>query len=182
MSVVSRPRLWILLVGAVLTAGPVPAQSLGEVAAREREKRAKQDKPPRTYTNEDLKKVGRPGEAGSSSSPATQPAGESPAEASESSSDEARWRQRADDARKVVASAEESARAIQDRIDALRLDRDPTRVMDPFRLQAIEAEIAKALEALEAAKAEVARAKQALEALQDEARRAGVPPGWLRER
>jgi hypothetical protein len=37
------------------------------------------------------------------------------------------------------------------------------------------------MQELEAAKAAVAKARQDLDDLEEEARKAGVPPGWLRE-
>jgi predicted nucleic acid-binding Zn-ribbon protein len=51
--------------------------------------------------------------------------------------------------------------------------------MDPFRLQTIEAEIAKATAELDEARKELRSAREAQEALREEARRKGVPPGWL---
>jgi hypothetical protein len=168
-----------LALAVALTAGPVLGQSLGEAAAREREKRAKQAKPPRTYTNDDLKKVS--GSKDGSPSPASSTAPPPEADADPEGPSEAEWRQRAAKAREAVAEAEASVQRIQDRIDVLRLDRDPSRLGDPFRLQSIEADVAKAQRELEAAKADVGRAKQAVADLEDEARRAGVPPGWLRD-
>jgi len=53
--------------------------------------------------------------------------------------------------------------------------------MEPFRLQRIEADIAKAMGELEAMNKELAAAREEQEKLFQEAQRKGVPLGWLRE-
>ena len=53
--------------------------------------------------------------------------------------------------------------------------------MEPFRLQRIEADIAKALDELEAANKELSGARAEQEKLLQDARQRGVPLGWLRE-
>ena len=92
-----------------------------------------------------------------------------------------RWRRDAKARRDAIKRAEAKVAAAQARVDSLLVDLNPTNVMDPNRLQTLEADRAKAAADLEAAKDELAKARQALEDLEEEARKSGVPPGWLRE-
>jgi hypothetical protein len=184
----------LLLVPALAT-----AQSLGEAAAREKAKRdSKRGKsaPAPSYTDEDLKDPSKPekksGEGTASSG--GQPEGgttygqtthEAAAEAanaapSVSAGDEPVWRQRARDQREAVRSAEKAIEDAQSRLNALMLDRDPTNVGDPNRLQTLEVKRNEARSALEGARLNLAAAQKGLQDLEDEARRNSVPPGWLR--
>jgi hypothetical protein len=191
------PRAWsiavLLLVPALAT-----AQSLGEAAAREKAKRdSKRGKsaPAPSYTDEDLKDPSKPEKkSGEGTSSGGQPEGgttygqmtpEAAAEAgiaatSVSAGDESVWRQRARDQREAVRSAEKAIEDAQSRLNALMLDRDPTSLGDPNRLQTIEARKNEARSALEAARLHLAEAQKGLQDLEDEARRNSVPPGWLR--
>jgi hypothetical protein len=191
------PRAWsiavLLLVPALAT-----AQSLGEAAAREKAKRdSKRGKsaPAPSYTDEDLKDPSKPEKkSGEGTSSGGQPEGgttygqmtpEAAAEAgiaatSVSAGDEPVWRQRARDQREAVRSAEKAIEDAQSRLNALMLDRDPTSLGDPNRLQTIEARKNEARSALEAARLHLAEAQKGLQDLEDEARRNSVPPGWLR--
>jgi hypothetical protein len=96
--------------------------------------------------------------------------------------EEASWRGRADAARSRLAEATAIVAGIEAKIVALREDRGVDDPMNPNRLQAREAEIASETEKLAAAQEVVTAARQALADLEEEARKAGVPPGWLRER
>ena len=180
----------LLLVPALAT-----AQSLGEAAAREKAKRdSKRGKsaPAPTYTDEDLKDPSKPEKkSGEGTSSGGQPrsrsstarrAPEATAEAapSVSAGDESVWRQRARGQREAVRSAEKAIEDAQSRLNALMLDRDPTSLGDPNRLQTIEARKNEARSALEAARLNLAEAQKGLQDLEDEARRNSVPPGWLR--
>jgi hypothetical protein len=93
--------------------------------------------------------------------------------------DEAGWRFQAQARRTAVQNAERRVADIEARLGALMADRSPIDVMDPNRLQTIEAEKAKARQDLEAAKAELERAKSAWSEFEETARRKGVPPRWL---
>ena len=173
-----------LLVTAV--ASPLAAQSLGEVAARTSKER--KGAPAKVYTNDDLDAarsapegqgtVSTPGTPAASATPA--PSANAPAPAPTMDPAE-RWRRDAKARRDAIARSEAKVAAIQAKIDALMLDRDPVNVTDPNRLQTLEAVKAKAIEDLETAKAELSEAREALEALEEDARKNGVPPGWLRE-
>lgn len=175
--------------------GPLLAQSLGEVAEKEKERREREKKPAKSFTDEDLRK-GKPTpkdkdkDAGSKQEP-EQPAAVAPSPEGEDSDDAARaraadeayWRRAAQEHRDRIRRAEEKVQALQARIDALMVDRNPpgADALDPNRLQTIEAQKAQAREELDKAKAELAAARAALEDLEEQARRKSVPPGWLRE-
>jgi len=167
-------RLVPLTLLAAIAAGPVAAQSLGEVAARTNKER--KGTGAKVYTNDDLRDARsageRPASAAAPAAPSPPPATMDPAQ---------RWRRDAKARRDAIARAEADVAAVQARLDALLVDRDPTNVLDPNRLQTLEAERAKAMQELEAAKEGLAKARQDLEDLEEEARKAGVPPGWLRE-
>ena len=168
-----------LLVAAL--ASPLLAQSLGEVAARTNKER--KGAPAKVYTNDDLDaERSAPEGQGTVSTPGTAAAasGSAPAPAPTMEPSE-RWRRDGKQRRDAVTRAEAKVAAIQAKIDALMLDRDPVNVMDPNRLQTLEAVKAKTLQDLETAKAELSQAQQALEALEEDARKNGIPPGWLRE-
>jgi hypothetical protein len=167
-------RLWplVLLLASFVT--PAAAQSLGEVAARTNKER--KGTGGKVYTNDDLAEgrsaAERPAAASTGAAATPPPATMDPA---------VRWRRDAKARRDAITRAETKAAAAQAKLDALLSDRNPTNVMDPNRLQTLEAERAKAMAELEAAKDEITQAKQALEDFEEEARKAGVPPGWLRE-
>jgi hypothetical protein len=139
----------------------------------------------KAYTDDDLKKYAdeRAARGESASSSDDTPLVEERPEPPDAESGESRqvWADRARAQRERIAAAQATLAEIEERIAALRNDREPTRVMEPFRLQAIEGEIRKATEELEAAKKELAEARAALEAVEQDARRRGVPAGWLRE-
>ena len=163
-----------LLVTAV--ASPLAAQSLGEVAARTNKDR--KGAPAKVFTNDDLDaarsapesqgKVSTPG-APAPSGPATAPA-RAPAPTMDPAE---RWRRDAKQRRDAIARGEAKVAAIQAKIDALMLDRDPVNVMDPNRLQTLEAVKAQALQDLETATAELSQARQAMDDLEEEARETG---------
>src|SRR5438552_9566446 len=162
---------FVLLFASVATTAA--AQSLGEVA--ERTKKERKGKEAKVYTNDDLgaeHSTAPPPAAGSAA------AAPSPAPTMDPGQ---RWRRDAKARRDAIKRAEGKVAAAQARVDALLVDLNPTNVMDPNRLQTLEADRAKAAADLEAAKDELAKARQALEDLEEEARKSGVPPGWLRE-
>jgi hypothetical protein len=197
----SRPHLLGGLLSAALLAGLSPAPAaraedgppVAAKDAKEGDKKKKKEKKPaspaprRVYTDEDLKDY-REGRAGQNAQPqsATAPGNETsdaPAETAAPAEEEHGgrqvWADRAMSARERVGNAETRVEQLEARIAALRTDRGAERAMDPFRLQTIEAEIAKATAELDEARKELRSAREAQEALREEARRKGVPPGWL---
>jgi len=173
-------RLVRLTLLTTALASPLLAQSLGEVAARTNKDR--KGAPAKVYTNDDLDAArSAPESQGTVSTPATSaPSGAAPAPAPTMDPAQ-RWRRDGKQRRDAVTRSEAKVAAIQARVDALLLDRDPVNVMDPNRLQTLEAVKARALQDLETAKAELSQARQALEDLEEDARKNGIPPGWLRE-
>lgn len=186
----------VALFGAPLAS----AQNLGEAAAREQKKREERKKKGatapdgRVYTEEDLRPGSLSAEPKPSPSakatptpaatptPTPAPAADLAAEEAERSAEKASWQARADQVRQDIASADAEVKRLEARVEGLRNDRGASNAMDPFRLQTIQAELASATSDLEAARNKAAAARQRQDALEDEARRAGVPPGWLRER
>jgi hypothetical protein len=163
----------LIFFASVAVTATAAAQSLGEVA--ERTKKERKGQGGKVYTNDDL------GEDHAASQPA---AAASTAEAPKPAltmEPAQRWRRDAKLARDAITRAETKVATLQARLDALLLDRNPTNVGDPNRLQSLEAERAKVRADLETAKDELAKARQAKDDLEEEARKSGVPPGWLRE-
>ena len=173
-------RLVRLTLLTTALASPLLAQSLGEVAARTNKDR--KGAPAKVYTNDDLDAArSEPESQGTVSTPATSaPSGAAPTPAPTMDPGQ-RWRRDGKQRRDAVTRSEAKVAAIQARVDALLLDRDPVNVMDPNRLQTLEAVKARALQDLETAKAELSQARQALEDLEEDARKSGIPAGWLRE-
>ena len=189
-----------LLVAALTLTGLAPlaaAQSLGEAAAREQERRAREAAKASpavpAFTESDLEKAriaregppkpspspGAKGAASPKPSPSATPRPEPTI--APTPSQESYWRNRAQQKRKAIATAEAQIAALQQQLAALRNDLSPTGTGDPFRLQTQQAEMAKVSAALVEAEKELERAKQDLVDFEDEARRAGALPGWLRE-
>jgi len=165
-AVAGRRRLGLAML-AVVGAGVVGAQSLGEIAQRERDKRKDKGAAAKTYTEQDLA-TGRSVESTRkpvAPSPTPSP-GASPTAEYDRLKDkalEARWRERFAAARQHLAEAE--ARAWTTRVETVFVNSIP--VQQQVRV----------FEETE----ELRQAKQAQGILEDELRRAGLPPGWGRE-
>ena len=185
------------------TPSPRP-RSLGEVA-REKKATGASSKTPspspepskdpgHVFTNEDLPAqpsppaIASPGPAGTGRGTVTKLPGSAVPERSYSKSEsgeapaeeEKGWRTRATSLRDAIAAAEKQIPEIEDRISAVRNDRNPTNLMDPNREQHRQAEMTKLQAELESVRAGLERSRQALTDLEEEARRKGIPPGWLR--
>jgi hypothetical protein len=181
----SRLRLIPAAVAAVLLASTplsLHAQSLGDLAKKEQERRKTVAAPGKVFTNKDLPTPPEP--AASSGAGALPPAttGDAKAEAPKAEpkdeKDEAWWRGRVVQAHEAQRRAEAFAEALQSRINALSADfvnRD-----DPFQRAKVAEDRQKAIAELSRVTAEIDQAKKELAAIDEEARQAGVPPGWLR--
>jgi hypothetical protein len=189
-----------VLAGALFIAVPVYAQSLGELAKREAERKKAAPTATKTYTNGDLKAVPAPSgtatgdpmpakdgkdakdpDAKDSKDPkdatpdservdATKPA--------EPAKDEAYWRGRMTAAREDVRRNEAFKEAMQSRINALTADftaRD-----DPYQRAKIADDRQKALAELARLTEDIDKGNKLIVDIEEEARRAGVPPGWIR--
>ena len=195
-----------LLAGVLLMlAIPVGAQTLGELAKKEQERRKAAPPAAKTYTNEDLKKIPLPPDAADGSAkpadakgdpakpgdPAAAKSGDAakPADAKgdaatpeaakpEAAKDEAYWRQRVTAAREELRRNQSFRDALQSRINGLSADfasRD-----DPYQRAQIADERQKALAELARVTKEIGDTTKLIGDIEEEARRAGVPPGWLR--
>lgn len=168
-----RPRFLIVILAGSLAA-TAGAQSLGDVA--EKTKKERKGTGGKVYTNDDLG-----AEHAAGPPPAAAPAAAAAASPAPGMDPAVRWRRDAKARRDAISRAEAKIATLQARLNAMILDLNPTNVGDPNRLQTLEADKAKAQGDLEVAKDELAQARQALEDLEESARKAGVPPGWLRE-
>jgi hypothetical protein len=186
-----------LIAVALLTlAVPVCAQSLGELAKKEQERRKTSPPPAKVYTNDDLKKIYVPetkdGKDTKDSKDTKDPkdakdtkdtkdpkdADAKAAKPAEPVMDEAAWRARIDTAREDLRKGEMFRDALQSRINGLTADftaRD-----DPYQRAQIADERQKALAELARVNTDIDKAKKAINDIQEEARRANVPAGWVR--
>jgi hypothetical protein len=178
-----------ILIAAVISAAalagasaPLFAQSLGEVARKEEERRHTVKKPAKVYTNKDLGSVdpGPPVPAPDTSKPL--PGSAADAKVAEKDKtpvkDQAYWGTQVKTLQLQVDRDQLSADAMQGRISSLTADfaaRD-----DPAQRAVINSNRQKAVVELERLNLDIRKGKKALADLLEEARRAGVPPGWLR--
>lgn len=175
--------LLVLLLGGAVAS---EAQSLSDLARREKERRARLKSPPaKVLSDDDLKPADEESgseEAEEAPRPARASGGGAGEAGGEVSREPATWKEQARQARQAIADAEADVKAKQAHAESLRLDMDPTRgALDPSRLQRLEADRQQALADLELAQAALREARQAWEELQEKARRNSIPPGWLRE-
>ena len=182
-----KPSYGLVAAALLALAVPVHAQSLGEIAKREAERRKALPAAVKTYTNEDLKKLSpMPSDTpGKSADPAK---GADPAKPTEikpdaalppeAAKDEKYWRGRLTAVKEDIRRNEAFRDALQVKIDALAADfssRD-----DPAARAKIADDRQKALAELSRLNADIEKATKQITEIEDEARRAGVPPGWLR--
>jgi hypothetical protein len=163
----------LILLGLLLSLGGLAyAQSLGETARREQEKKKPTPgSPAPTYTEDDLKSRKRQHKGSVSELPVTGPTTPpSPGTASPSPSPEPErvrlereWRARFAQARARIAEADE--RAYEERIEVVYVNGIP--VQQKVRVKVDTPELR--------------AAKQALDDLEEELRRSGGLPGWGRE-
>jgi hypothetical protein len=178
-----------VVIGVLLTGSlcPLRAQSLGDVAKKEEERRQAIKRPAKVYTNKDLAEV-PPATApptkttevpASTPAAATEPAkdaGKSDGDAKPK--DQAYWAARRKGLLDALDRDSSFADALQSRVNALQTDfvnRD-----DPAQRAVVQANLTKALADLDRQKKQITTDQKALADLDEEARRAGVPPGWLR--
>lgn len=192
-----KVRRGLLACLLVVLAVPAAAQSLGELAKREQDRRKTTPPAKKVYTDDDLKKITVPG--GTSSQPATpadpakaaDAAAAKDADAKTADSDkdkdkdkgpapltESDWRARMTGAREDVRRGEMFRDALQSRINGLTADftaRD-----DPYQRAQIADDRQKALAELAQVNKDIEKAKKSITDIEEEARRANVPPGWIR--
>lgn len=185
----------VVLAGMIVAlAGPVCAQSLGDLAKKEQERRKATPQAGKVYTNDDLKKITVPAD----SVPAPAPAGSAgdaakgdgkddaaktgdaakPGDKPEATQSEADWRAKMNIAREDLRRSEMFETALQSRINGLTADfssRD-----DPFQRAQIADDRQKALAELAQVGKDIENGKKKIGDIEEEARRANVPPGWIR--
>ena len=174
----------------VLASSAVSAQSLGELARREAERRKAITTPGKVFTNESLRGVPLPSppipppaaqaspETAQAPDESAPPPTEPPALPEDDPTQAAYWQTRMSAARDALSRAEVFADALQSRINALTTDfvnRD-----DPAQRAVIAADRDRALAELDRVREEIAQHQKAIVDLQEQARRAGVPAGWVR--
>jgi hypothetical protein len=182
----------------VLCSGVARAQSLGDVAKKEEERRKAVKSPGKVYTNDDLRRYPvapppqPPAEGGAAGSDPAAPADpvaaakaqegirapeEVPAKGGEKR-DETYWKTRIMSAREQLRRSEAFVEAMQTRVNSLTNDfyaRD-----DPAQRAQIWSQRTGALDEIDRLTKEIAAQKKAIADIEEEARHEGVPPGWLR--
>lgn len=192
-------KVAVIVAGGMLACGAMQAvqaaaQSLGDVAKKEEERRKQVTAAGKVYTNKDLAPAppssmpppapDASGAAAGSGATAKEPAADGKSADKDASKDagdkkdQAYWSGRMKAAQEAVDRDSTLADAMQSRINALATDfvnRD-----DPAQRAVIERDRQKALGELERLRKQITADKKAITDIEEEARRAGVPPGWLR--
>jgi hypothetical protein len=162
----------LLLVVAVLLPALLAAQSLGDAAARERQKRERQAKsaPAKVFTNADLSTGAAPSDQGDEGSAVAEESArpQNPADPLEKERQgrkllEAEWRVRFANAREQLAMAEANSWHEVVRTEFVAGVPVQMRVKEQIETD------------------ELKQARQALADLEEKFRRTGLPPGWARE-
>jgi hypothetical protein len=177
----------VVVVGLAGEVRPVHAQSLGDVARTEEERRKDVKTPAKVITNKDLSAVPGPSPGSVSSAPATDAAKDTAKaqgdkdkakEKDTPQKDQAYWVGRKKGLQDKLAQDQTLTDAMQSRINALTADFAARG--DPVQRSAIERDRQRALSELDRLQKSIVDGKKALADLDEEARKAGVPPGWLR--
>jgi hypothetical protein len=191
------------------SAGPSFGQSLGEAAQKEKARREREKKAGvKVFTDDDLGKTEAPRTEGSTQATTPPPSAESSSEPSSSESgaprrprrpseegsesqnttvgdtDEGGWKSRAASARATLQAAEQQVKTADGEVERLKQDLNPmstTFSTDPYVIQRLQGQLTEAEAKAAAARQALKEAQTAFSAFEDEARRAGVPPGWIRE-
>lgn len=176
-------------VALLLVATAVSAQSLGDVAKQEAERRKNIKTTGKVYTNDNVRtdstsaapaaaQAAQPQTSTATAPPpATSPQAGAPAKADDPKT-EAYWKKRITAAREGLARAQTFAEALQSRINVLSADF--VNHDDPAQRSVIGADRQKATDELARVKGEIAQYQKSITDIQDEARRANVPAGWIR--
>jgi len=168
--------------GAILLGSSAsPAQSLGEAARKEKERRVKAPSggPTKSYSTEDLTSFHVDGPAPEATPPPPDKKSRAPVAGDERprAGQETYWRGRAAQARWAVDQAERRVADLERRAAATMIAPPDGIVVRRERWSQTREGI---LTALAEARAELTKARKAVESLEDEGRRAGALPGWLR--
>jgi hypothetical protein len=171
---------WLVTIalGVGLFSGVSAAQSLAELAKKEKERRSQigSKETTKVISERDLQRAGRsPAPLPASATPAGEAAGgeqasgegEEEAEAPEESKTREYWQNRVDGAKKKIADVEAKLNAPESNWGGgMRTDVNPYGQRNLSQRQELESQLA--------------AAKSELQSIQEEARRAGVPSSWVR--
>lgn len=181
----SSVRVLFGIILAAAFAATASAQSLGELAKKEAERRKAIKSPGKVLTGDSIRFVAAPSPApapppapAAAGAPAGAAATEKPKPEVDRKAQELAWRQRIQAARDSLQRSQTFAEALQSRINGLTADftaRD-----DPAQRAVVANDRQKALAELDRVKNDIAQQTKAIADIQEEARRAAVPPGWLR--
>ena len=185
-----KTRLMILtLVNALwLSSLPCPAQSVADLARKEREKREQQKSRGKVFTNEDLNKYGSQPEA--SATPArevnepedTKPSPSKAEVPGSNEGDERAWSKRFIECKAKLQEAKNQGQILQVKLNELNLNllqanpQGRSEVYDREHLYLPL--IAQTKQQIEKNKSDIAAAEQALEDLREELRKSGKPVSW----
>lgn len=184
--------LCVLVVSSVaVVSRPVLAQSLGDVAKQEEERRKDVKSTAKVYTNKDLgtprASFGDAPDAAKSpaeSAPAPAPAADKGKDAKDgakddtSTKDQKYWSTKMKELQSKLERDRVLADAMQTRINALTADFSAR--SDPAQRAVIENNRNRALSELDGLQKSIKDDQKAITDLEEEARKASVPPGWLR--
>jgi hypothetical protein len=180
----------VVVAGAIAAVSrPVLAQSLGDVAKQEEERRKDVKPSQKVYTNKDLsapRSLADPGDASKPSVEQAQvPAAEKGKDAAKDAAkddsapkDQKYWSSRKKELDAKLERDKVLADGMQSRINALTADFSAR--SDPAQRAVIEGDRKRALAELETLKKGMKDDQKAIADFEEEARKASVPPGWLR--
>jgi hypothetical protein len=180
----------IVFAGLAGAARPVRAQSLGDLARQEEDRRKDVKAPAKLYTNKDLgappptsatsPDAGTPAAGGAQAAPATPGAADKAKDAAKDgpARDQKYWSARKKDLDSKLDRDKVLADAMQSRINGLTTDFAAR--SDPAQRAVIERDRQRAVSELDALQKSIKDDQKALTDFDEEARKAAVPPGWLR--
>ncbi|HVG71812.1 MAG TPA: hypothetical protein VM819_12935 [Vicinamibacterales bacterium] len=180
----SSVRVLFAVMLAAALAATASAQSLGDLAKKEAERRKAIKSSGKVLTGDSIRSVPAPSTPAPSPAPAAPGAAagsaatEKPKPEVDRKAQELAWRQRIQGARDSLQRSQMFAEALQSRINGLTADftaRD-----DPAQRAVVANDRQKALAELDRVKNDIVQQTKAIADIQEEARRAGIPPGWLR--
>ena len=180
----SSVRVLFAVTLAAALAATTSAQSLGDLAKKEAERRKAIKSSGKELPGDSIRSGPAPSTPAPSPAPAAPGAAagsaatEKPKPEVDRKAQELAWRQRIQGARDSLQRSQMFAEALQSRINGLTADftaRD-----DPAQRAVVANDRQKALAELDRVKNDIVQQTKAIADIQEEARRAGVPPGWLR--
>jgi hypothetical protein len=189
----TRSVLAWTLVGLVFGGSVAHGQSLVDIARKEEERRKAVKTPSKVYTVLDVRKASgvdptaplpapqggaaTAAESPSAPAPAAKPAEPTPPD--QSAKDEAYWRRVFTEARDRLARSSGFMSALKTQYDVLA--NRFTTVSDAAQRGAIVAEMEKVQGEIDRLQQDIDQQTKDLASLEDQARKAGVPPGWIRQ-